>query len=69
MLNDSNQVDFDKIKVAVLNDRVQDEIMRIALHDCGDGHLNSTAFEECDYARVPPAGDLIYSGRPDLYYE
>lgn len=46
MLNDSNQVDFDKIKVAVLNDRVQDEIMRIALHDCGDGHLNSTAFEE-----------------------
>jgi len=60
-LNDSleNQ-DYNKLKVAVFNERAKDEIFRYELHSCGDGILDATKFEDCDYARVPPAGTYIY---------
>ena len=45
------------MKVSIYDERTNNEIARIPLHDCGDGKVNTTAFEECDYARVPPFGE------------
>ena len=59
--------DFDKLKVAIYDERQKDEIYRFQLHGCGDGFLNSTFFEMCDYNRVPPAGDKIYPANPKVY--
>jgi hypothetical protein len=57
-LSDSlDNADFDKLRVAVFDERRKDEIFRFELHRCGDGILDPD--EECDYARVPPAGDYI----------
>jgi len=38
------------------------------MHDCGDGVLNETAFEECDYARSPAYGVDLYPRRKDIFY-
>ena len=38
------------------------------MHDCGDGVLNETAFEECDYARSPAYGVDLYQRRKDIFY-
>ena len=54
-LNESlDDANFDKLKVAVFDERRKDEIFRFELHKCGDGVLDPE--EECDYLRVPPAG-------------
>lgn len=36
----SGSIDYNKLKVAIINERDRDEILRIPLHDCGDGILN-----------------------------
>ena len=64
---DSSLTDFNKLKVAIYKEREQDEVLRLPLHECGDGAHNKTAFEDCDYARVPPAGDLIYPNRQNVF--
>jgi hypothetical protein len=59
--------DFNKIRVAVFDERLKDEIMRFELHSCGDGTLDIEKFEECDYARVPPAGHAIDPTNQKVY--
>ena len=61
-------VDYDKIKLAIFDERKKDEVMRWQLEDCGNGKHNSTAFEECDYARKPPAYDYNYRTSEDVWY-
>jgi hypothetical protein len=46
-LSSSNK---NKNKVAIIDIRTGDEVMRWPLYDCGDGNYNVTAFEQCDYA-------------------
>ena len=65
-LSDSlDHSDFDKLRVAVFDERRKDEILRFELHRCGDGILDTD--EECDYARVPPAGDYIDLSNPSSF--
>ena len=59
--------DFDKLRVAVFDERRKDEIFRFELHRCGDGTLDPD--EECDYARVPPAGGHTNSTDPNLFID
>ena len=42
--------------------------MRWPLDDCGNGQHNKTAFEECDFARKPPAYDYNYRETSDVWY-
>jgi len=53
--NSPTPIDYNKLKIAVIDVRSKDEVLRWPLHDCGDGNYNATAFEQCDYVRVPPA--------------
>ena len=62
-----DNADFDKLRVAVFDERLKDEIFRYELHNCGDGKLDTDKFEECDYARVPPAGSFIDPTNPRIY--
>jgi len=48
-------IDYDKLKVAIIDVRTADEVMRWPLHDCGNGVYNATAFEQCEYNAQPPA--------------
>ena len=48
-------IDYNKIKVAIIDVRTGDEVMRWPLHDCGNGVYNATAFEQCEYKAQPPA--------------
>lgn len=61
-------LDYDKIKVAIFDVRTKDEVMRWPMEDCGNGNYNATAFEECDYARKPPAYDHSYRTAGDVFY-
>lgn len=36
-------------KLVLWDLRLKDEVMQWPLHDCGNGEVNATAFEECDY--------------------
>lgn len=51
-------INWDQNKVAIMDVIQKDEVMRWPMHYCGDGVLNVTAFEVCDYAAVvmDPAG-------------
>jgi hypothetical protein len=60
-----DDADFNKLRVAVFDERRKDEIFRFELHRCGDGRLDID--EECDYARVPPAGHYIHSSDPKMF--
>jgi len=46
---------YTKLRLAIIDIRTGDEVMRWPLHDCGNGVYNATAFEQCDYAALPPA--------------
>ena len=48
-------IDYAKLKVAIIDVRTGDEVMRWPLHDCGNGVYNATAFEQCEYNAQPPA--------------
>ena len=61
-------VDFDQLQLVVYDLRNNQELYRKLLHLCGDGQHNEV-LEECDYARKPPAGDYVYPGRDDLFYD
>ena len=62
-----DSADFNKLKVAIFDERLKDEIYRFELHNCGDGVLDTDKFEECDYGRVPPAGNYIDPNNPNIY--
>ena len=67
-LSDSlDNPDFNKLRVAVFDERLKDEIFRFELHNCGDGKLDTDKFEECDYARVPPAGNFVDPDNSRIY--
>ena len=59
---DSSTLDYNMIKVSIIDLRVLDEVIRWPLQDCGNGVVNTTAWEECDYAKVPPNGVDTYTG-------
>ena len=48
-------IDYTKLKVAIIDVRTGDEVLRWPLHDCGNGAYNATAFEQCEYTAEPPA--------------
>ena len=67
-LNESlDNPDFNKLRVAVFDERLKDEIFRYDLHNCGDGQLDTDKFEDCDYNRTPPAGNYIDPTNPKIY--
>jgi len=41
----TSATNYDRIKLAIIDTRTGDEVMRWPLHDCGDGVYNVTAFE------------------------
>jgi len=51
----TSSTDYTKLRLAIIDVRTLDEVMRWPLQDCGDGVYNATAFEQCDYAATPPA--------------
>jgi hypothetical protein len=61
-IGDEDAIDYEMIKVSIIDLRVLDEVIRWPLQDCGNGNYNATAFEECDYNRVPPRNDDQYTG-------
>jgi hypothetical protein len=54
-ITNTASIDYTKLKVAIIDVRTGDEVMRWPLHDCGNGVYNATAFEQCDYNTIPPA--------------
>ena len=75
-ISDRSHIDYDKIKVSIVDLKNLDEIMRWQLYGCGDGKFNSTvgSFEECDSKRSPPRGNHKYPHaknwlRPDIWYD
>ena len=55
VISNNAVIDYNMNKVAIIDIRTGDEVMRWPLHDCGNGVYNATAFEQCDYAAAPPA--------------
>ena len=51
----SSATDYNQLKVAIIDVRTGDEVLRWPLHDCGNGVYNATAFEQCDPSASPPA--------------
>ena len=53
--------DPSEAKLVLWDLRLKDEVMQWPLHDCGNGAVNATAFEECDYTGDPnPTVDTTY---------
>lgn len=53
--------DPSEAKLVMWDLRLKDEVMQWPLHDCGNGAVNATAFEECDYTGDPnPTVDSAY---------
>lgn len=48
-IGNTASIDYTKLKVAIIDVRTGDEVMRWPLHDCGNGIYNATAFEQCEY--------------------
>ena len=55
--------------------RLKEEVMQWPLHDCGNGDVNATAFEECDYMAAfstgtlsNPIGDETYIYQTNVEY-
>ena len=54
-IGSTSSTDYTKLRLAIIDVRTLDEVMRWPLQDCGDGVYNATAFEQCDYNAAPPA--------------
>ena len=46
-------LDYDEAKVVLWDLRLKDKVLEWPMSDCGNGIVNATAFEECDYAASP----------------
>ena len=51
--DEPTSVDEDYLKVVLWDLRLKSQVLQWPLQDCGDGVVNATAFEECDYAASP----------------
>ena len=62
-------INWDQNKVAIYDVITKDEVERWPMHYCGDGVLNITAFEVCDYAAttMDPAQTLYVYPNTALY--
>ena len=77
-IGDINAIDYDKIKVSIvdLTSDYQDEVMRWDLGQCGDAFYNSStySFEQCDRAAQPPRNAYKYPSasnwvRKDIWFD